>query len=42
MGEAFANLMGDAMNWEGQMGLALDEPNVPNQVLWIKRAPKTS
>jgi rhamnose transport system substrate-binding protein len=37
MGEAFANLIGDAMNWEGQWAWLSSGPNVPNQVLWIKK-----
>jgi rhamnose transport system substrate-binding protein len=36
MGEAFANLIGDAMNWEGEWAWVSSGPNVPNQVLWIK------
>jgi rhamnose transport system substrate-binding protein len=36
MGEAFANQMGDAMNWEGEWAWLSSGPNVPNQVLWIK------
>ena len=36
MGEAFANLIGDAMNWEGEWAWLSSGPNVPNQVLWIK------
>lgn len=36
MGEAFANQIGDAMNWEGEWAWLSSGPNVPNQVLWIK------
>lgn len=35
--EAFATLIGDAMNWEGEWAWLSTGPNVPNQVLWIKK-----
>lgn len=36
MGETFAELIGDAMNWEGEWAWLSSGPTVANQVLWIK------
>ncbi len=35
--ETFAELIGDAMGWEGEWAWLSSGPNVPNQVLWIKK-----
>lgn len=37
LGETYAELIGDAMNWEGEWAWLSSGPTVANQVLWIKK-----
>lgn len=36
LGEAMAEMLGDAMNWEGEWAWLSSGPNVANQVAWIE------